>query len=519
MKNLGGQIMKNRKLAVIMLLFLLVFTFTITIYADTDTDKNGDEGNNITEIKRDEPRLVIGRNYRMPILEAGTEARLAIPIENTTNGEARNIFVTPLIEDEKSFPFQIDSMVTRKKISSIIGRNTENAVFYLQVRKNVEGKIYPIKINIEYTSPNGASYSTSETIYIKINNEYKTPSISLMDTKIQGGSLVAGTSKSVGLTIRNDGDFAIENIKAKIEGLSEKGLLLDSPRDTIEIASLKAKEVRTIYYNIVPDTDLKAGNYSLDLKLSYKDEYNHKYDNEIKVYLPLKGVGSREINFAFENLNYPQEPVKPYTDFAVNFNLKNSGIEDADEVKVSVHAGDEILPKSTPIKNIGRLKAGESKKLEFILFAKDKIESQNYPIQLTVEYATGGRGEVSKSVNQYLGVFVDGNDENASSPKIIVDKYSYGNEYIKAGEDFQLEISFYNTNKRQDVKNIKVALSSDGDVFSPVGSSNSLFIEKIPANSRIVRSLNLKPKIDAEYKNHNIFAEIEYEDTRGGNLY
>ena len=48
-----------------------------------------------------------------------------------------------------------------------------------------------------------------------------------------------------------------------------------------------------------------------------------------------------------ENVNTPHEAVKTQTPFpAFLFDVKNIGLTQAKEVKVSVDAGDKILPKS-----------------------------------------------------------------------------------------------------------------------------------------------------------------------------
>ncbi|AOY77608.1 COG1361 S-layer family protein [Clostridium formicaceticum] len=468
------------------------------------------------DVIRDNPNLIIGRNYKIPVFKAGTEARLSIPIENTTNGEAVNIFVSLTANDLQNVPFEIDGLFTKKKVSSIYGRNTENAVFNLNIRKNAEAKTYPLTLNIEYTSSNGGSFSLTETIYIKIENDYEVPSLKLMDTTIEGGKLVSGSTKTVGFRIQNSGDLTAKDIKARLGGFSSTELILDSALDTINIQSLAGGEARTVYYNISANSQLEEENYSLTLFLTYKDEYDVPYETEIKVYLPLETNASKEIDLAFSNLIYPENPVVPYENFTVSFNLKNTGDEDADNVRVSVDGGEEILPKSMSIKSIGSLAAGKETPVEFTLFAKDDIESKNYPIKVTVEYEvkTGSKKEL-QSVSQYIGVFVNSDDEETGIPKVIVDYYDYGKEFIEAGTAFPLNISFYNTHKSNDVRNIRVSISSDGDIFSPVGSSNSFYIDKINANSRVERTVSLRPKINAEYKTHNIFVDIEYEDTKG----
>ncbi|AKL95853.1 S-layer domain-containing protein [Clostridium aceticum] len=500
--------------------FLLLLISTIvanTLYAmplcaEASTETYQTQG----DIIRDSPNIVIGRSYKMPVFKAGTEARLAIPIENTTNGEAVNIFISPVIDDPKNFPFEINNLVTKQKISAIYGRRVENVSFYFNIPKNVEAKTYPLTLNVEYSSPSGGNFSSTETIYIKIENDYEVPELKLMDTTIDGDKLVSGTTKTVGFRIQNSGDLIAKDIKARLGGLSSSELILDSTLDTINIQSLDSGETRTIYYNVSANSQLEEDTYSLTLFLTYKDEYDASYETEVKVYLPLEGKTSKETNVTFHNFRYPEKAVEPFEDFTIFFNLKNTGSEDVDNVKVSIDAGEEILPKSMSIKNIGSLAVGKEVPIEFTLFAKNDIESKNYPIKLHVEYEVkDGRKKELQSASQYIGIFVDSNDQETGTPKVIVDYYDYGGDFIEAGKAFPLNISFYNTHKNSDVKNIRVSISSDGDVFSPVGSSNSFYIEGIAANSRVERTISLRPKINAEYKTHNIFADIEYEDTKG----
>lgn len=501
MKKVGGYIMKRNFFCLfIVMTILLTSLSSITVFGNIN----------------DAPNLVIGRGYKMPVFKAGEEVRLSIPIENTTSGEAINVLVAPVIEDTKDFPFEIDNMITQRKISNITGRNTETVAFYLKVKKNVEAKIYPMKVNIQYASSEGGGSALSETIYIKIENDYEVPDLKLIDTKIDGNEILSGDTKGVGFVIQNKGNLIAKDIEVQLGGFINNQLILDSPIDIVKLSALDGGEEKAVYFNISADKELESGNYSLDLTINYKDEYEHTYKTETKAYLYVEGKASKKTNFTFDNLIYPQEAVTPYTDFNISFDLKNSGDTDANNVKVSIDAGEEILPKSMSVKNIGILTAGKSKPMAFTLFAKENIESKNYPIKITVEYETGSDSKKEvETINQYVGVLVDSNDRDMGEPKIIIDRYDYGGEFIEAGKEFPLTMSFYNTNTNKDVRNIRVSLSSDGDIFSPVGSSNSFFIPKISANKKLQQTIYLKPKINAEYKTHNVFAEIEYEDTKG----
>ena len=502
--------MKLRLISCLMIITILLGGFNTISLANTDNE----DGKHL-EPTIPAPNLVIGRNYRMPVLKAGEEARLAIPIENTSRGEAKDVFVMPVIENSEDFPFEINTMVTKKKISSISGRNTETVAFYLNVKKTAKAKTYPININMEYSSEDGGSYSTRETIYIKIENEYNIPDLKLINTEITGKKLISGETKTVGFTIQNKGDLIAKDIEIQLSGFVNNQLLLDSPIDTIKLPSLEAGEAKSVFFNILADEELESGNYSLDVNIKYKDEYGEEYRTETKAYLLVEAKGTQKTNFIFRNLKYPETEIGTYTDFDISFDLKNNGETDVNNIKVSIDGGEEILPKSMSIKNIPKLEAGKEKNIQFTLFAKDNIESKNYPIKITVQYETGtGSRKEIETVEQYIGVLINSDDKEIGEPKIIIENYNYGSEFIEAGSEFPLEMSFYNTNNKE-VRNIRVSISSDGDVFSPIGSSNSFYIPNIPGKARNLQKIYLKPKIDAEYKTYNIFADIEYEDTKG----
>lgn len=455
-------------------------------------------------------KLIIGRNAEVQVFEPGEEVRFAIPIENIGAGSANNVLVSLDTSDLKSFPFEIEKMSTTKRITSIHGHNDENIGFYFKVAMNAEAKTYPIKVSVNYDEG-----SASETVYVKIEENLQKPSLKLMNVMFEGDSVFAGQSSIMKLDIQNEGESMAKDVEISFEGLKAETIRLDNYADIPKIKEIKAKNFHEVPLKIYANEDLKSGTYELDLSIKYKDEYNHEYEKKKKIYVPVDGSGDQELDFGFENLVYPEDGITTSEDFDIVFDLKNLSGKDAKNLKVSVDAGAEILPKSASVKNVKSLASGESTNLTFKLFAKDGIESKNYPVKINVEYGLkGSKSDEKNSLSQYVGIFVKG-DNSKLTPKIIIDNYSYGKEYIKTGETFPLNISFFNTNKSTSVRNVKVSISSEGDAFAPVGSSNSFFINEIGAESRVNKTVKLKAKSDAEQKMYNVTADIEYEDSTG----
>jgi len=116
---------------------------------------------------------------------------------------------------------------------------------------------------------------------------------------------------------------------------------------------------------------------------------------------------------------------------------------------------------------------------------------------------------------EYLGVYVDGEGGGKSKPRIIIDQYDFGGEYILAGQEFDLKITFFNTSSSIGIQNAKVTLNVLEDAFVPVNAASSFFVEKIGAKEKISRTIRMKAKTDLLVKSYTVTADIEYEDSNG----
>lgn len=169
--------------------------------------------------------------------------------------------------------------------------------------------------------------------------------------------------------------------------------------------------------------------------------------------------------------------------------------------------------------SLEEFKGKEFKYIPFKIYADPSMESGSYPLDLTMKYKDEYSKDYSREAKVYITVEGAGSEgqNKKASPKLIVDDYSYGGDYTQAGEAFPLQLSFLNTSQGKDINNIKISLSFEENIFSPVNNSNSFFIDNIPASSSVQRIVILKPKVDAANKNYNITVDIDYEDIKGTN--
>ncbi|HPW41983.1 MAG TPA: hypothetical protein PLW98_10760, partial [Bacillota bacterium] len=206
--------------------------------------------------------------------------------------------------------------------------------------------------------------------------------------------------------------------------------------------------------------------------------------------------------------------------FTLSFDVLNEGKSDARNVKLTVKGDEGIISKSPDVRIIENLSAGEQQKLEYVLYANNETKTQNYNIMISLEYEDAEKEGSKHSVNQYAGVYVNGGNSKIT-PKIIISNYNFEPKLVRAGEEFSMDLTFMNTSSTKEVKNIKIYLTGiDSDkegnvVFTPVGSSNTFFVDAIKPKGTAVRSITMYTIPDAQPKYYNITANIEYQDDDG----
>lgn len=461
------------------------------------------------------PNITLGTQSRTPTFKAGQDSRLLIPLHNAGQGEARDVVVTLQIDDPDKFPFVMEGLNFRKGVPSIRGRGRTEAFFPLTARSNAPSGLYTIPFRVEYANDDlNNRYSFSDVIYVRIENDLQSPTLIIQEIQMTGGRLNAGSSTVVNVYVRNMGDLPLEEIDLTLSGFGTGGIYMDTTYSTRKIDELAPGEIKSVPFPLRVEQGVEEGTYPLQLNMKFKDDYGTAYEAKEELYLPVSGSGFAGGLIAIENLRVPEGSVQPYVDFPVSLQVRNTSGNRIEEILVKAEGGEALLPKTPALQQIPALEAGETKEITFTFFAKDGIESKNYPLEIRVEPVRNRGTGTQNAVIQYAGVLV-GDTGGSGVPKIIVDKYDYHTDYVQAGDTFPLDISFLNTHSSQSVRNIRISFTSEGDVFSPVGSSNTMYINRIAPGSRSQQQLTLRPKPDATYKVHHLYADIEYEDEDG----
>lgn len=318
-------------------------------------------------------------------------------------------------------------------------------------------------------------------------------------------------------------------VELSLDNLTTEGISLTGGFSSKMISKIPMGGSTAFSFPLVASADMAAGNYPVAIKLKYQDEFGKEYEKTQQYYINVGGVAGRKADLEIRNMKEPGGVYGVNQNFTVSFDLYNKGEVTAKQIVVTAEPVDSsaVVPKSASMKTISELAPGASTHQSFTFAGTAASTSQNYAIQFTVEYTSGGTA--TTTFKQFAGVNVSNPDkddeENTSKPKIIVSNYECDPLIVMAGDEFDLKMTLMNTHKEKAVKNIKMFLTlaeetsseteKSGNIFTPVNSSNTFYFDSIPSKGTVDKSLRLYVVPDAQPKTYTLTVNFEYEDSKG----
>lgn len=488
--------MKSR-ISIIMIICLLLTTLSgVNSYAEFDSYK---------------PIIGLVPGGDTQVVNAGEKSTYTVEMKNVSSMAARMIRVTL----KGDHPFRSDITTLSKTVTYLNPNNTAEAVFNVEVSPTADSRIYEFEVVFDYYNYYDQTYSSTEKAYVKVTNNNIEPIIALMGTTNTDNTINPGQPNAVVLNLKNTGTISAKDMRINISGFSNQGVILYNDVDTKSLQELRAGNTELVYFNIVSGKDVGTGTFPLSVNLSYIDDFGGSYTKDFTVYLNLAGAEDIEAELHIDELKYPDQ-ISANKDFTVTFDVLNTGQSTLKNVEVNYNYPQEFIAKSNSKIVLKDMAPGERRSVVFKMMAKSETVTESYHSYIeTNYYAEGQTPDSAQTTSEYVGLYVLGASEGASKPKLIVEKYDYGDDYVYAGQDFTLDLWIKNTSSAAGTRNIKVTLSSEDNVFTPVDSSSSFFVSNIGPNQVSKHTINLKTKIDASVKIYALTTKMEYEDSSG----
>lgn len=472
-----------------------------------------------TDTTRFDPRIGLDEGFRRPTLKAGRRNTLKLPIVTNTNHSARDIAVSLEFDERLAKHITIDQIIAQVDLDRLSSNKTEEISFALDISPIIEEGLYQITIKYEYLNSFRNAFTRTETIQIKVTNDQILPNIIVSRVGISNENIHQGDVVNFFIDLKNEGTLLAKDVVVTISGLGNQLSIFNATNEE-NVENLKGGRVERAHYKMIVSDDATSANQQFNIKVEYRDEVGNKYvlENSAFVFLDIKEGAGMSPAIIIENIVAPESEIRINEDFVISFNVTNNSSTDVKNLRVTADVGNEIIPRSLNTISINYLQPGESREIYFKLGAIETAITKNYKIALNVEFEKQpGQEKTKQIVTRYLGVNVvnDKAGKTRTVPKIIVDEFSYGADSIKAGQEFELTITFLNTSKNIEARNIKATVVSSDGSFSPLRGSNMFFIDSIPANDRVRKSITLFPKVDLQTKSYPIIIKLEYEDEKG----
>ena len=350
--------------------------------------------------------------------------------------------------------------------------------------------------------------------------------LSLIPASVFADSRQVTISKINNKTIQQGG-FTYVSINSKantddpytLELTLDKGLTLDSGYSGI----ITTTERVQINYRISAENNIKPGDYKVNVKAvdpNTKDllqEMNFTITVE-KAQDSFSFAGGAAANISYELSG--NDAIYAGDTNILTVTLFNRGLGTVRNAEIELK-----LPEGMTIESgvgtvaAGTFSPGATVTASFPIVCKESIVNGSYEIIVIMKgqfYTTGGEQPSSSKMEESIYVPVKNGKADqkldVAKPILMVSDYSIGSNAVTAGKTFTLTFTLTNTSN-VDLQNAKVTIYPTNNVFIPVGSSSSFYVEKIKAKESVTQSIKLSSNTDITQGSHTIRIESEYEDT------
>ncbi len=458
----------------------------------------------------DEPNIVIIYPDEIQVIKGGEKTVLGIELRN----ESSNTIMDMTVNIEGEHPFRSDVNTLLQQVYSLNPYKNTKVEFNVEVSPTAESKLYEFDVKFDFKNVYGTQYTKIRKMFIKVENDNKEPILGVYSAETSFENVTPGIEDAIKLKFINTGTISAKDVKVKISGFGLENLMLNKDVDTKIIEEIKSNETQFMYFNVICAPKAKTGVYPYKLNMEYIDEYGGTYKKEFEIYVSVEGNDTSGAELTIKNIKVP-DVIVPKEPFEVTLELVNEGNVLLEKAEAGIEYPTEFTSQGTSKKVVKNLKPGAKSIVTFNMMAKSDTKSDSYSGYINVKYLADGDSEDnSQTIQEYVGLVVDGSS-GSTKPKLIIENYEYGGENVLAGEPYELKMYIKNTSTSSDTKNIKVTLSSEENVFTPVDSSSSFFIPKIAAGEVYEHKIQLKTKVDAAVKIYPLTIKMAYEDGKG----
>ncbi|MCL2404768.1 MAG: hypothetical protein FWC92_04380 [Defluviitaleaceae bacterium] len=464
------------------------------------------------------------------VVMPGEVLEVRLTVRNIGLGSAHSV----LTQATTTGPMTIEFLNNSNHVNTISQNTQRQMTMRLTIDENAEPGTHTINLNHHFRNNAGANSNSSDTISVRVGGEVGASNVRL--SNIQTNISTIGPDQSFVITadLQNMGTVPANNVQVSVGNLSPTSIFLTSDLNQAFFSTLEAGQTQRVSFTFHTAQALQSGVNQLDFRLTYEDSGERPV---IPFFITAltEYTAAESANIEMRGLTTPTGRLNVSQAGTISFELVNTGDAEAHNIRVSATAVDPTALVPTIHSNrqsIQSLAVGQSREFEFGFMPTASSQTQSHAVQLRVEYSIRGVEESSSFV-QYIALNVYNPDQQATPtpgpggvqiPRMVVMSHPTTPQIPRAGQNFEMEISFLNTSPTRAVNNVRITLNaayavggtgtptSLGAVFTPVGGSNTLFISDLGPGEYVTKNITMFTIPDAAPRIYTLDVVFDFQD-------
>ena len=171
----------------------------------------------------------------------------------------------------------------------------------------------------------------------------------------------------------------------------------------------------------------------------------------------------------------------------------------------------------------GPVNAGQIIMFEYTFTLSKKVTAGVKQIDFAINATGGSWDPVGTTYTDKVSIFLTvvkgatatdgtGTPPAVSTPKLIVQSYSFSTDKLYAGETFDVTIVLRNTSETENIQNLQIHIEDATNTVLPASAgSNTLYVAKIGKGETHTETISLQSTPGAEAKAYTMSLEMDYE--------
>ena len=214
----------------------------------------------------------------------------------------------------------------------------------------------------------------------------KEPEELVVDVNVEDYRVSAGLENEINITLTNNGEKTLYDVKAKIISVTPGIVVLDGFSQIID--QIKVGKSDSFKPIIGISRSVPLGAYSLTLSLEYSDSKNVIYRSSENIGIFVDSIEPPEsTKIKTREIRIMPTDVHSGGEFSITIELENYGADVYDvEAQCSVASNTPIVPLSPTQIFVGDMESNESKTISYDLIVSGDAEASIYTINLILSY-------------------------------------------------------------------------------------------------------------------------------------